>query len=137
MPRTRISAAMGVTVALLAMPALAQATTYCVSKPSCETAGGTHEDTLDDALSAAQSSDTRDRIEIGPGTYDNTSPADIPQGVDIVGSGSGAGGTLLTAGTNTFAFRLTGAQRLDNLGPGGAGTERARPNRHRHERPDH
>ena len=55
MPRTRILAAIGVTAALLAAPALAHATTYCVNKPSCETAGGTHESTFDAALSAAQS----------------------------------------------------------------------------------
>jgi hypothetical protein len=113
MPWTRILAAIGVTSALLAAPALAHATTtYCVDKPSCETAGGTHENTLDDALSAAQSSGSRDRIEIGPGTYDNTSPANIPAGVDIVGSGSGPGGTLLTrsdTSTYNFAFKLTTA----------------------------
>ncbi len=101
---------MVVAAALLVAPAIAHATTYCVNNSSCESAGGTHEDTLDNALSAAESSGNRDRIEIGPGTYNNVTPRDIPAGVDIVGSGSGAGGTLITrTDTGTVAFQLTSA----------------------------
>ena len=120
MPRTRILAPMAVAAALLVTPALAHATTYCVNKPSCETAGGTHESTLNAALFAAQSSGNRDRIEVGPGTYDNVDPRDIPAGVDIAGSGSGAGGTLITrSDTSTYsvAFQITSADNstISNL----------------------
>ncbi len=101
MARARTLALVCAAVGLLALPALAHATTYCVAKPSCEAAGGIHEDDLNAALFAAETSGNHDRVEIGPGTFDNVNAESIPNGVDIVGSGSGPGGTLLTRSTTT------------------------------------
>src|SRR4051794_15058055 len=82
--------------AALTVPALADATTYCVAKPECVTAGGTDEPTLGLAFgAAATTSPGQDRIEIGPGDFTAGSGGFLYQtsaageGVDIVGSGQG------------------------------------------------
>jgi hypothetical protein len=81
--------------AALTLPALADATTYCVAKPDCTAAGGTDEPSIALALdAAATASPGQDRLEIGPGDF--TGPhgfvynAKAGEGIDIVGSGIGA-----------------------------------------------
>lgn len=81
---------------LLLAPASAQAATFCVSKPSCS---GTPQPGLQQALDAAAATAEADRIEIGPGTFQN-GPTGFFTNVDgsqvtIVGSGDA---TVLTAG---------------------------------------
>jgi hypothetical protein len=75
-----------VACALLAAPASALATTFCVAKPSCVSAGGTSEPDLQSALNAAMGGG-RDRIELGPGTFSGGHD-DAGNAVDIVGSGN-------------------------------------------------
>jgi Ca2+-binding RTX toxin-like protein len=88
--------ALAACLALAALPAAASAITYCVSKPSCVTAGGTDEGSdLQAALDAAQAtSAVADRIEIGPGSFVGPAGGFFYSGggaantVDIVGAGT-------------------------------------------------
>jgi PKD repeat protein len=84
------------------IPSAAPGATYCVSKPSCVTAGGTDKGAnIQAALNDAENdSPTRSRVEIGPGSFTPAGPDGYIYGgtgpVDIVGSGSaGASRTLL------------------------------------------
>jgi hypothetical protein len=96
MKRSLPLAAAIASAAALTVPALADATTYCVAKPDCVTAGGTDEPTFGAALTTASAiSPGPDRIELGPGdftagsggfVYGNGAPS---QTVEIVGSGQG------------------------------------------------
>ncbi|MEA2387761.1 MAG: cytochrome c [Thermoleophilaceae bacterium] len=90
---------------LLAFTAAASASTYCVLKPSCVSAGGTSEATINEALSAALAHDGHDRVELGTGTFDTgTQPIVVYSNnpVDIVGSG---GATVLQ---NTASYAAVG-----------------------------
>ena len=81
-------------LALLAAPAVAQATTYCVSDPACVSAGGTSRPNLQAALDAAAASASPDRVEIGAGTFTAAGPSGFfysggtpGNHVDVVGDG--------------------------------------------------
>lgn len=87
--------------AALAAPAAAEAITYCVSKPSCVTAGGTDSGSdLAGALTNANNNPGDDRVEIGAGTFSANgqigfSHTGFPgNGVEIAGAGTGQ--TILT-----------------------------------------
>src|SRR4051794_4922415 len=69
--------------------ASAGATTFCVGKPECVTAGGTPQATLQDAIVAANAAANPDRIEIGPGTFPGPTASTF-QPVDIIGAGATA-----------------------------------------------
>jgi hypothetical protein len=96
---------------LIAAPATASATTFCVAKPSCVSGGGTSEPNLQTALQAAEDdvSAPRDRVEVGPGTF--TAPStggfanDAGSKIDLVGSG--AAKTILTTPAGGSATVLT------------------------------
>jgi hypothetical protein len=76
--------------AALFVPA-ASAATYCVSLPSCVTAGGTSEPDINTALAAAAASPGLDDVHIGPGTYQANGGFAYTSAdpVRIVGSGTG------------------------------------------------
>jgi hypothetical protein len=78
----------------LALPAAAQAATFCVRAPQC--VGEPHL-TLQDALAAADTPEFpgRDRVELGTGEYAGPFTADGDNAVEIVGVGQGE--TVLTA----------------------------------------
>src|SRR4051794_11807791 len=101
--------------AALTVPALADATTYCVAKPECVTAGGTGEPDLGTALSAAGTlSPGQDRIEIGPGDFVSgggfSYAANAGEGVDIVGSGQGVTRLLNSSPSNAqTTLKMVGA----------------------------
>jgi hypothetical protein len=92
-------------LALLLVPAAAGATTYCVSKPACVTAGGTSEPDLQTALTTAAGSPGRDRVELGPGIYSRAAGFSYVavDPVDLVGNGTQSDwstvATLLLDGT--------------------------------------
>src|SRR4051812_48997608 len=101
-----------VLAAALTVPQLADASTYCVSKPECVAAGGLGVQNLGTALGAAEFlSPGRDRVEIGPGdftagaggfSYNTQSQG---EGVDIVGSGRGVT-RLLNSSPNSAQVTL-------------------------------
>jgi PKD repeat protein len=77
---------------VLAYSAEASATTYCVDKPACVSAGGTEEPTFQGALNVADAHPGRDRVELGPGDFNSGGAAYVANAsndVDIVGSGTG------------------------------------------------
>jgi hypothetical protein len=82
--------------AMLALPAFASATTYCVNDGSCS---GTPEGSVQQALDAASGNAGPDTVQIGAGTYSNPGgfvydSAALDNGVTIVGAGQGT--TTLT-----------------------------------------
>jgi hypothetical protein len=77
--------------ALLAWPAFASATTFCVNDGSCS---GTDEPTVQQALDAASGNTGPDAVQIGAGTYSNPGgflydSAAVDNAVTIVGAGQG------------------------------------------------
>jgi PKD domain len=124
--------------ALLLSSAGAGATTYCVNKPACVSAGGTSEGgDLQAALTAAAGSAGSDRIEIGPGFYSHAAgfSYNAVDPVQLVGSGTQAdwlqSATLLSDGTanptSETVLRVSSAtpSTVSNLAiqlPGGTNT---------------
>jgi hypothetical protein len=88
MPR-RLSIALGAALLCLALPAGAQAETFCVQKPKCVKSGGAARPTLTAAITAAAANGSgMDRIELGPRTYsDGPWIAHFGNPVHIVGAG--------------------------------------------------
>jgi len=85
-------------VGLLALPAVANADTFCVSNPACVGGGGTDQPTIQAALDAAEANGpAEDRIEVGPGSFVGPFSADSTNDVELVGSGQGQT-TLTLAG---------------------------------------
>jgi hypothetical protein len=75
-------------------PAAANATTYCVSKPTCVAGGGTDQPDLGTAMNVAGTHLGADRIEIGAGTFDEAAGPPLlqflysnPDPLDLVGAG--------------------------------------------------
>lgn len=93
-------------LALLLAPAAAGATTYCVSKPSCVSAGGLGEPDLQTALTAAAGSPGSDRVELGPGFYSRAAGFSYVAAdpVQIVGNGAQGDwtGSATVLGDGTF-----------------------------------
>lgn len=87
---------LGIIVALLA-PATADATTYCVSHPTC---GGTNMATLQQALDAAAATPSvPDNVLIGPGTFPGPftyDPSGATERLTITGWNEGGNRTVLT-----------------------------------------
>ena len=77
-------------LALLVAPAAAGATTYCVNKASCVSAGGVSEPDLQTALTTAAGNPGSDRVELGPGFYSRAAGFSYAAAdpVQIVGSGA-------------------------------------------------
>jgi len=110
----------GLVCALLLIGASsASAATFCVQKPApaCTPADGINHTTLQAAFDAADTEGTfpgKDRIEIGavdlPDGGANTSP------VELVGSGSGAGGTSITDDTMTVLNIAGDSSTIQDLG---------------------
>jgi hypothetical protein len=98
-------------------PAAANATTYCVSDPTCVAGGGTAQPDLGTAMSTATTNPGADRIELGAGTFDEAAGPPLlqffysnPDPLDIVGAGIDQ--TVLTdsaAVTNEFVLFLGNA----------------------------
>lgn len=87
----RFLAPLVVAGALLAVPAFASATTYCVNDGSCS---GTPEPAVQDALDAAHANTGPDTVQIGAGTYSNPGgfaygTAATSNAVTIQGAGQG------------------------------------------------
>ena len=88
-------AAIGGCLFLAALPAGASALSYCVSKPSCVSAGGVNEGSdLQQALDDAGSTAIADRVEIGAGTFPAAGPTGfiyawpgVTNSIEIVGAG--------------------------------------------------
>ncbi len=119
-----------------AMPATARADVFCVRGPgqgACASIAQTHT-TLADALTAANATQGRDRVEIGSGTLTLPSTVFDTVGVDIVGAGldqttltSGdADGPILTvqptSSVSDLTLRLAAGIESDGLVLWGAGT---------------
>ncbi len=87
-------------LALLVVPAVAQAAIFCVDDTPCVNAGGTDQTTVQAAINAAEANGVRDTIEIGPGTqFNGPSTSDNTNPIDMIGEG--AGSTTLTRTVNT------------------------------------
>jgi hypothetical protein len=90
-----------VSVALLSLPSLANATDFCVHNDPCVQQGGTAFATLEDALGAAEAGQSADRIFLGTGTFTAPTTAGFTAPmypVEIIGQGSDQ--TALTAPPN-------------------------------------
>jgi hypothetical protein len=92
----RIRLVLALSLLPLVVPlASARANTYCVSDPSCVTAGGTSEGSdLAAAFTAAQSNGGADKVQIGAGTFTAPDAAGFiynsPDPVAVVGAGQSA-----------------------------------------------
>jgi PKD domain len=90
----------------LAFPSGAEATTFCVSRPTCVSAGGTPELDIQSAFNAANSDAAPpSTVEIGPGTYGIGSLV-FNKSSQLTVIGAGRGATILT--TSTGGIALTG-----------------------------
>jgi len=109
-----VVAAFAAAVCLLALPAVASATVFCVHDPACP-AGGVAKNALGDAIQAADLDQARDTVRIGPGTFPaGAYGADKP--IDIVGAGRGA--TTLTGGngpSNGLIYVMDGTSSVSDL----------------------
>jgi hypothetical protein len=82
-------------IAVVALPATAGAATFCVNKPGC--AGAQYGvDDLQIALSTAAGTQAHDRVEIGPGLYDD-GPYSYSGLSSVEIAGAGQASTTLTA----------------------------------------
>jgi hypothetical protein len=116
--RRSILPAAVVAVACFAAPALAQATDFCVKDMQCTQAGGTDYPTLEDALAAAESGPSADRILIGTGTY--TAPfqlgfSALQHPVQIIGSGAGRTGLTAPDGASIVLTLGNPSSSVSNL----------------------
>lgn len=105
--------------ALLAVPAFASATTYCVNDGSCS---GTTEPTVQDALDAAYGNLGPDTIQIGAGTYSNPGgfaydPGAPDNAVTIVGAGQGATTLTMPGDANAYeeVLSISGGSAVSDL----------------------
>jgi len=97
-------------VASLGVPASAQAATFCVADPACVMNGGTAKATIADAFSDAAGVAGKDRVEVGPGTFDGASAA-VGNAIELIGEGSsGATATTISqAGAQASLLSLDAA----------------------------
>jgi hypothetical protein len=111
--------AVAIVALVLALPALASASLYCVNEPACVKAGGSSEGSegvgLQKALTSAEGH-AGSTVEIGPGTYSRAKGFDYT-GVPVAIRGAGAGSTILTtpleAGGDVFALNSASATLSD------------------------
>src|SRR5262245_26377589 len=103
-----ILVAVGGCFALAVLPAAASALNYCVSKPSCVSAGGINEGAdLQEALDDAALTGVADRVEIGPGTFLSADPG------GFVYAGAGPTNSIGIAGVGAAQTKLTGPDSSD------------------------
>src|SRR3954453_14423109 len=106
--------------AALTAPQIADATTYCVSKPECVSAGGIQVQDLQTALGAAEFPDPAPN-RVGTGAADFslaggfTFDTKAGEGVDIVGSGRGFTRPLNPSTANAASTLKLGGQRESSV----------------------
>jgi hypothetical protein len=108
-----------VTGALLAVPAFASATTFCVNDGSCS---GAPEGSVQQALDAATGNTGSDTVQIGAGTYSNPGgfvydSSALDNGVTIVGAGQGTTTLTMPGDPNAYeqVLSIDDASSVNNL----------------------
>jgi hypothetical protein len=111
--------------AMLAVPAFANATVYCVGGPStgCDVVESNDSTGLQTALTAAQAGTGGDTVKVGSGTYSTTSPAGFHysnsgSGVTVIGGVGGGTTTISVPDPGSVPASYTEYYGLRIYGPG-------------------